>query len=162
MSIRGILSHKKLMELKNCGVIEPEFFQNEAEAKFSAYKCTVADNLLTIMAGNWFNKLFYGPKQASRDAGWMFPDRRDMLKHLIHLNGASKYLTVTPQAVDEFTFIHQAAVSADKAQSVLACFRYSDQVVVDEDTGFCIDWLLRNAYALKRILPSKEEENADD
>ncbi len=35
VSIHGVISHRKLMELKNCGVVEPEFFEEEVTKLFT-------------------------------------------------------------------------------------------------------------------------------
>lgn len=149
LSIHGILSHRKLMELKNCGVVEPEFFERKVEQLFNLYKLTVAGALKKHNQG-FLRSWFYGEKEAARDARWMFPDRRDMLEHLIFLEGKSRFITLTKEQLDEFTLLHQAAVASERARKVLVCFKYSDQVVVDEDSGFNIDWLLKNAYVLKQ------------
>lgn len=157
ISIHGILSHRKLMELKNCGVVEPEFFEIEAERLFNLYRLIVAGALVKHN-DKFLIRLFYGEREAKRDVRWMFPDRRDLLKHLIYLEGKSKYITLTKEQLDEFTLLHQAAVASECARKTLVCFKYSDQVVVDEDTGFNIDWLLKNAYILKQRIAAQTEE----
>ena len=157
LSIHGILSHRKLMELKNCGVVEPEFFEAEAERLFGLYRLIVA-GVLAKQNDKFLIRLFYGEKEAQRDARWIFPDRRDMLQHLIYLEGKSKYITLTKEQLDEFHLMHQAAVSSERARKTLQCFKYSDQVVVDEDTGFNIDWLLKNAYILKQRIAAQAED----
>lgn len=157
LGIHGVLSHRKLMELKNCGVVAPDFFEQQAEQLFNLYRLTVAGSLFGQSRG-FIMSLFYGEKEAARDARWMFPDRRDMLEHLIYLEGNSKYITLTKEELDEFTLLHQAAVASTLAQETLKCFKYSDQVIVDEDTGFNIDWLLKNAYILKQRIAAHSEE----
>lgn len=157
ISIHGVLSHRKLMELKNCGVVEPAFFEEKANQLFNLYRLIVAGSLAAQNKG-FFISLFYGEKEAARDARWMFPDRRDMLEHLIYLEGNSKYITLTKEELDEFTLLHQAAVASELAQKTLKCFKYSDQVIVDENTGFNIDWLLKNAYLLKQRIAVHSEE----
>ncbi|UYL84925.1 hypothetical protein pEaSNUABM56_00224 [Erwinia phage pEa_SNUABM_56] len=157
VGIHGILSHRKLMELKNCGAVAPEFFEEKADQLFNLYRLTVAGSLASQNTG-FLISLFYGEKEAERDARWMFPDRRDMLEHLIYLEGNSKYITLTKEELDEFTLLHQAAIASDLAQKTLKCFKYSDQVIVDEDTGFNIDWLLKNAYLLKQRIAAHSEE----
>lgn len=157
LSIHGIMAHRKLMELKNCGVVEPEFFEAEVEKLFSLYRLTVA-GVLSEMNKGFFKSMFYGEKEARKDAAWMFPDRRDLLEHLIYLDGKSKYLTLTKEQLDEFTLLHQAAVASERARKTLVCFKYSDQVVVDEDSGFNIDWLLKNAYILKQRIADRAED----
>ena len=161
VSINGILSHKKLMELKNCGVVLPEVFEEQAEKFFDRYRQTVSENLLGLHKG-FFARLFYGVAHARRDSIWMFPDRRDLLEHLIYLEGKSIYISLTKEELDQFTLIHQAAVASERARQVLMCFKYSDQVIVDDDTGFNIDWLLRNAYLLKRLLNDLQGETTDE
>lgn len=161
VSISGILSHKKLMELKNCGVVAPELFAEHVEKQFNLYRLTVSQNILDMNKG-FFARLFYSEKQAARDAAWMFPDRRDLLEHLIYLEGKSVYISLSTEELDKFTLLHQAAVASERAKQVLMCFKYSDQVVVDDDTGFNIDWLLRNAYLLKRLINELEGETTDE
>lgn len=157
LSIHGVLSHRKLMELKNCGVVDPDLFEEKAEELFRFYRLVVAGSLAK-QNDKFFIRLFYGKKESLRDARWMFPDRRDLLEHLIYLEGKSKYITLTKDQLDEFTLIHQAAVAAERARRTLVCFKYSDQVIVDEDTGFNIDWLLKNAYILKQRIAAPAEE----
>jgi len=155
--IWGVLSHKKLMELKNCGVVKPEEFEKKAQGLFNYYRVIVA-GILHKQNDKFPINLFYGEKEAVRDARWMFPDRRDMLEHVIYLEGKSRYIPLSKEAIEEFTLIHQAAVASAIARDTLACFKYSDQVVVDENTGFNIDWLLKNAYILKTRLNDKGED----
>uniref|UniRef100_A0AAU8GHQ1 Uncharacterized protein n=1 Tax=Salmonella phage vB_SEnST11_KE22 TaxID=3161173 RepID=A0AAU8GHQ1_9CAUD len=157
VSIHGIMSHRKLMELKNCGVVEPEFFESEVTKYFNLYRLIVAESLLEMNSG-FFTRLFYSRSAAERDARWMFPDRRDLLEHLIYLDGQSKYISLTKDELDRFTMLHQAAVASERAKQVLLCFKYSDQVLVDDDSGFNIDWLMKNAYVLKGLIANAREE----
>lgn len=157
VSIHGIMSHRKLMELKNCGVVEPEFFESEVTKYFNLYRKIVAESLYEMNRG-FITRLFYSRSAAERDAKWMFPDRRDLLQHLIYLDGDSKYITLKKEDLDNFTMIHQAAVASERARQALSCFKYSDQVLVDDDSGFNIDWLMRNAYVLKAYIANAREE----
>ncbi|QXL90523.1 hypothetical protein [Salmonella phage NINP13076] len=157
VSIHGIMSHRKLMELKNCGVVEPEFFESEVTKYFNLYRLIVAESLFEMNSG-FFTRLFYSRSAAERDARWMFPDRRDLLEHLIYLDGQSKYISLTKDELDRFTMLHQAAVASERAKQVLLCFKYSDQVLVDDDSGFNIDWLMKNAYVLKGLIANAREE----
>lgn len=161
VSIHGVLSHKRLMELKNCGVVKPELFEKHVSEFFNLYRLTVSQSLLEMNKG-FFTSLFYGEYQAKRDAEWMFPDRRDLLKHLIYLDGKSKYITLSEDELNKFSILHQAAVASEAARKVLTCFKYSDQVLVDDDTGFNIDWLLKNAYVLKKLVATLEGETINE
>lgn len=158
VSIHGVLSHRKLMELKNCGVVEPEFFESEVNKYFNMYRLIVAESLYEMNDG-FFTRIFYTRPVAERDARWMFPDRRDLLRHLVYLDGESKYITLNKDDLDRFTMLHQAAVASERARQVLGCFKYSDQVLVDDDTGFNIDWLLKNAYILKGLIAQARGED---
>uniref|UniRef100_A0AAU8GFB0 Uncharacterized protein n=1 Tax=Salmonella phage vB_SEnST11_KE23 TaxID=3161174 RepID=A0AAU8GFB0_9CAUD len=158
VSIHGIMSHRKLMELKNCGVVEPELFESEVTKYFNMYRLVVAESLYEMNNG-FFTRLFYSRSAAERDARWMFPDRRDLLEHLIYLDGQSKYISLTKDELDRFTMLHQAAVASERARQVLLCFKYSDQVLVDDDSGFNIDWLMKNAYVLKGLIANAREED---
>lgn len=157
VSIHGIISHRRLMELKNCGVVQPEFFESEVEKLYNFYRHVVAESLYQENDG-FLTRLFYDRKAAERDARWMFPDRRDLLEHVIFLEGKSRYVELTKEQLEKFTLLHQAAVASERAKNVLSCFKYSDQVLVDDDTGFNVDWLLRNAYILKQIINEAQQE----
>lgn len=158
VSIHGIISHRKLMELKNCGVVCPSLFEAEAESHFNFYRKVVAQSLYEMNDG-FFTRMIYNIAAAERDARWMFPDRRDLLNHLIYLDGKSKYVTVEKEALDKFTLLHTAAVASERARKVLVTFKYSDQVLVDDETGYYIDWLMKNAYILKGYIANAREED---
>lgn len=151
VSIHGIISHRKLMELKNCGVVEPDFFEREVNKYFDMYRMVIAETLHRENSG-FIAGLFYTKQTAKKDSEWMFPDRRDLLEHLIYLDGQSKYVSLSKEELNYFTLLHQAAIGSERAQQVLLCFKYSDQVLVDDDTGFHVDWLLRNATILKQMM----------
>ena len=158
VSIHGVISHRKLMELKNCGVVSPGLFDAESESLFNFYRKVVAQSLYEMNDG-FFIRMIYSPAAAERDARWMFPDRRDLLNHLIYLDGKSKYVTVEKEELDKFTMLHTAAVASERARKVLVTFKYSDQVLVDDETGYYIDWLMRNAYILKGYIANAREED---
>lgn len=158
ISIHGIISHRKLMELKNCGVVCPSLFEDEAESHFNFYRKVVAQSLYEMNDG-FFTRMIYNMAAAERDARWMFPDRRDLLNHLIYLDGKSKYVTVEKEALDKFTLLHTAAVASERARKVLVTFKYSDQVLVDDETGYYIDWLMKNSHILKGYIANVREED---
>lgn len=160
VSIHGVLSHRRLMELKNCGVVEPEFFESEVTKYYNLYLKVVAESLYRMNDG-FFTRMIYSRSAAERDASWMFPDRRDLLEHLIYLDGKSQYVSLTKEELNHFTLLHQAAVASERAKRVLLCFKYSDQVLVDDDSGFNIDWLLRNAYTLRQLIVDANGETQD-
>lgn len=157
ISIHGIISHRKLMELKNCGVVCPSLFEAEAESHFNFYRKVVAQSLYEMNDG-FFTRMIYNMAAAERDARWMFPDRRDLLNHLIYLDGKSKYVTVEKEALDKFTLLHTAAVASERARKVLVTFKYSDQVLVDDETGYYIDWLMKNSHILKGYIANARVE----
>lgn len=158
VSIHGIMSHRKLMELKNCGVVEPEFFESEVTKYFNMYRMVVAESLYEMNDG-FFTRIIYNRAAAEQDARWMFPDRRDLLQHLIYLDGDSKYITLSKEDLNRFTLLHQAAIASERARQVLLCFKYSDQVLVDDDSGFNVDWLMKNAHTLKQLIENAREED---
>lgn len=158
VSIHGVMSHRRLMELKNCGVVEPEFFDSEVAKLFNFYRSVVAESLYKMNDG-FFTRIFYTKKVSQQEASWMFPDRRDFLNHMIIVDGKSKFVTMNSDEINRFTLLHQAAIASERARQVLLCFKYSDQVLVDDDTGYHIDWLLRNAYTLKQIISDAREED---
>jgi len=160
VSIHGIISHRKLMELKNCGVVEPEFFESEVTKLFNYYRKVVAQSLYEMNDG-FFTRMIYGLGAAERDARWMFPDRRDLLEHLIYLDGQSKYVTLKKEDLDKLTLLHTAAIASERARKVLVAFKYSDQVLVDDDTGYYIDWLMKNAYVLKGLIAKNRGEDVN-
>ncbi|WNT48183.1 hypothetical protein SPLA5a_PHROGS00100 [Salmonella phage SPLA5a] len=161
VSIHGVISHRKLMELKNCGVVEPEFFEEEVTKLFNFYRKVVAQSLYEMNDG-FLTRIIYNERAAERDARWMFPDRRDLLNHLIYLDHQgreSSYVNISPKELNEFTLLHTAALASERARKVLVTFKYSDQVLVDDETGYYIDWLMKNAYILKGYIANAREED---
>ncbi|HDR2377049.1 TPA: hypothetical protein QCH88_004295 [Enterobacter asburiae] len=161
VSIHGVVSHRKLMELKNCGVVEPEFFEEEVTKLFTFYRKVIAQSLYEMNDG-FLTRIIYSEKVAERDARWMFPDRRDLLNHLIYLDHQgreSSYVKVSAKELNEFTLLHTAALASERARKVLVTFKYSDQVLVDDETGYYIDWLMKNAYILKGYIAKAREED---
>lgn len=156
-SIFGILSHKKLMELKNCGVVNPEFFNTLVTEKYLEYKDLVSENIIKEQKGV-ISTFFYHRVDAKRDASWMFPDRRDLLQHMLAMDGKSKYLTLSSEELRTFALLHHAAIAGEDAKRVLQCFRSCDEVMVDEETASNIDWLLKNAYLLKTHIAQNKGE----
>lgn len=158
-TILGIMSHRKLMELKNCGVVKPELFEDWAEEKFRQFRVLIADNLQDLNKGFCLRYLgMYTRKTAEMEAGLMFSDRRELLEHMIIMEGESRFLSVAKGELDEFTLIHQASLAASKAEKVLLCFKYSDQVLVDDETGYHVTWLLKNAELLRGLLEKRGEQ----
>lgn len=159
VSIHGVISHRKLMELKNCGVVEPEFFEEEVTKLFNFYRKVVAQSLYDMNDG-FLTRIIYNERAAERDARWMFPDRRDLLNHLIYLDHQGResiYVNISPKELNEFTLLHTAALASERARKVLVTFKYSDQVLVDDETGYYIDWLMKNAYILKGYIANARE-----
>lgn len=161
VSIHGMITHRKLMELKNCGVVEPDFFDSLANKKFNFYRHVVAESLYEMNDG-FFTRLFYNRAAAEKDALWMFPERQDLLTHVIYLESQgkdSKYVTLSGESLNEFTMLHTAALASERARKVLVTFKYSDQVLVDDETGYYIDWLMKNAFILKGYIANAREED---
>lgn len=159
VSIQGLLSHRKLMELKNSGVIEAVKFDELADAAYEKYIGKVASNIKELNKGIFKYLGGYSDRKAKLEARLMFSTREELLSHMIFLEGNSKFLVLTSDELNDFTLLHQAALGAERAEAVLRCFKYSDQVLVDEDTGFHIDWMLKNAYLLRQYLTTEGETN---
>lgn len=159
VSIQGLLSHRKLMELKNSGVIEAVKFEELADEMYEKYIGDVARNIRDLNKGIFKYLGGYSDRKAKLEARLMFSNRSELLSHMIYLSGESKFLRLTNDELNDFTLLHQAALGAQRAEAVLRCFKYSDQVLVDEDTGFHVDWMLKNAYLLRQYLTTEGESN---
>ena len=150
-TVCSVLTNDTLVKLQNCGVVEPDVFEEMATELYNRYMITVANSLRIVNKG-FLASMFYSESAAKKDAELMFSNRIELLEHLICMNGKSKFIYLAKEDLDRFTIIHQAAIAAEYARRIIRCSRYSDKVIVDEECGINIDWLLSNSHILRSIL----------
>lgn len=153
----GVLSHKKLMELKNCGVVAPEKFEHLANKMYDDLLHIVSSSIFGLRH-NFFTHFFYTKQFSDKEARLMFPTRSELASHLLYMSGNSKFIKVDKATLDRFMMLHMAAVSSERAKSVLICFKSCDQVIVNEEVGQSVDWILRNSHILKRLIANSAED----
>lgn len=155
-SIRGIVSHKKLMELKSSGTVKPYQLEYKLQKMYSSALVRVQDALLDINDGFcWRRFRFYNEDMARFDSRLMFESVEEMVDHLHSVNGESIYIPITADHVGDMLFTSRAANAAHVAADVLALFRSCNEVIVDSRTATLVDWLIQNATRVRSILEAE-------
>lgn len=154
--LMGKLSHKVLMKLKNSGAIMPMALEELANNLYLGAMVKVREALLVEKKGfNWERLWFYNEEMARKDAEAMFSERHQLVDHL-HATGLhSKYIPLTGEEAERLLFVDRASTATNKCSEVLECFKYHDEVLVDPDTGYYVQWVLQNALKIKETIAER-------
>ena len=73
-TVCSVLTNDTLVKLQNCGVVEPDVFEEMATELYNRYMTTVA-NSLRIVNKSLLASMFYSESAANKDAELMFSNR---------------------------------------------------------------------------------------
>lgn len=160
LDIKGIIPHRRLMELKNCGAIQPEELDILADIQYLNAMDKVVEGLLETHKGfNWRHLWFYSKTIAVVDSRLMFSDREEMVSHLMATNGRSYLIPITDEDVFDLLFLDRAARAAAVCKEVIDCFKNCNEVIASPEVSEYVNWLINNADKVRKLVATKEEAN---
>ena len=147
MTIMGVLPHRKLMELKNSGVVERNIYNDIKEEIFNINK----------------ERGFVGKSLYRKFVDFFVePTSTDMLHYKLFSMCISSYsideikttpgIYLTDEEIKELKFVDYAAKCSYHSDKVLRAFKNFDDVYVDNNTARSVNWLLYNKYQLQDIV----------
>ncbi len=146
--VMGKISHQRLMELKNSGVVDSEgykklldkFFRLNKERKDAMFLSLTSSEKLKVI----FNSRVY--KDLDR-----FSEVTDL--RVLEINKDSLFLD--SEQIEDLRMVRKALQHVRNAKDVLDGFKVFDEVLVDNRTARAVDWLLYNKIKLKDLLQQK-------
>lgn len=153
--LMAVVEHRKLMELKNSGVVKTQLLTDKADVAFYDLRDLIISErqakekpkgVLRLLGVKGFNS------HMERDVCLMFDTRQALVDHLIAVEVPTRLAPVTEEAKKEFLFLDRAARYAAEAEKVLGLFKLHNEVMVDSDTSFLINWLLSNTQRIRDAL----------
>lgn len=156
--VQGIISHKKLMELKNSGLVNPEVIHFRLQEAYDELIMDVANSLMFINGRfSWSRMRWYTVKVALEDAKLMFPDMTSLVSHLVATEGVTSFLRgLTDQDFQDLVFLHRCSLAAEDAKNILMCFKYADQVSASPEECANMDFLMYNAQKVREIISESD------
>lgn len=157
--LMGVISHRKLMELKNSGTLRLSLLEDKIDDLYDMALSRVEKRLLEVNAGFCWQRLwFYNERMAKIDARIMFSDAEEMSVHLLALHGNSMYIPLSRDEADDFLFTNQALLAAQVGAEVIELFRCCNEVIADSNTAFFVDWLIQNSTKIRNLTSGGEDE----
>lgn len=150
--IFATVEHRKLMELKNCGVVDAERMEDLAELLFFNLKEEVKEKRAGEAPKGFFQHLFNLRMPVNQEVDLMFPNRQDLVDHLSAIDVPSDLCPITEEQKERFLTIDRAARFAGEAQKVLDMFKRHHEVIVDSDRSQVIEWILQNHIRVRTEL----------
>lgn len=158
IDIKGIIPHRRLMELKNCGAIKPDELEILADIKYLLAMDKVVEGLKEANRGfNWQRLWFYNGTAAYIESRLMFPDRGELINHLMATNGRSYLIPISDEDVFDLLFIDRAARAAKICKEVIDCFKNCNEVIASPEVSEYVNWLINNADKVRKLVATEEE-----
>lgn len=150
---RGIyatVEHRKLMELKNCGVLSEERLEQLAQSIFIGVRAEIKDaREMAEDNRGFFARLFSLELPIRHQVVLMFPDRATLTEHLVAVDVPTHLCPITEESKEQMIFASRAEVFGESARKVLDMFKRHHDVVVDSDRSLAIEWILQNAGRIR-------------
>lgn len=153
--LMAVVEHRKLMELKNSGVVKPQLLTDKADVAFydlrdmivrSRQSTEKPKGVLRLLGSKGFNT------HMERDVHLMFDSRQSLVDHLIAVDVPTRLAPISDADKKEFLFLDRAARYSVEAEKVLGLFKLHNEVIVGSDTSFLINWLLSNTQRIRDVL----------
>lgn len=150
---RGIyatVEHRKLMELKNCGVLDEDRLKQLSRSVFITVREEIKDAREKAEENlGLFSRVFSLNLPVRKQVDLMFPDLQHLLEHLNEVDVPTELCPITESSKESLVFASRAEVYAESARKVLDMFKRHHEVVVDSDRSLAIDWILQNSGRIR-------------
>lgn len=156
-SIMGIISHRKLMELKNSDGMLPLALEEIVNNLYMGAMVKVRAELEAEHTGFCWQRLwFYNKDMARIDAKVMFRDREELVSHVKATRGNSRYIPLTEDEVSKLLFADRAYTAVKTAIDVVECFKDCNEVFAPQSVCREVSWVLQNATLIRKFVNEVE------
>lgn len=152
--LMAVVEHRRLMELKNSGVVKTNLLKDKADVAFFDLRQAIIDRRLTTEKATGVLRLLSGKTFAAalrKDIEVMFDTRQAIVDHLIAVDVPTKLAPVSEEEKRDLLFLDRAARYSAEADKVLGLFKLHNEVIVDGDTSHVINWLLSNTQRIRDV-----------
>lgn len=156
-SVMGIISHRRLMELKNSEGMMPLVLEEIANNLYLAALSKVRSELLEERKGFCWQRLWvYNAEMARMDAKVMFADRDELVSHVKATRGNSRYIPLSDDEVNNLLFADRAYNAVKIAGDVVECFKDCNEVFAPQNVCREVSWVLQNAAQIRKFVNEVE------
>lgn len=151
----AVVPHRRLMELKNSGVVKTQSLKDLADVEFLSLREEMISRRLKNEKRKGVMRLIRQKTfehHMSRDVEIMFDTRESLVEHIRSVQLPTQLVPVTPTEAASLLFADRAAKYSEEAERVIGLFKLHDEVIVDADTSFVLSWMLNNTQRLKEVL----------
>ncbi|AXN57808.1 hypothetical protein KASHIRA_01530 [Serratia phage vB_SmaM-Kashira] len=162
----AVVPHRRLMELKNSGVVRPQTIKDLADIAFIRLRDKIIakrieaekpTGILRLMKRSTFEH------HLTREVEVMFENREALVSHVQCIKDRlpTPLVPVDESEVKDLLFLDRATTCAAEAEKVVMLFKLHDEVIVDADTSFLLSWLMSNTQRIKDHIAGevKDESN---
>lgn len=152
--IFATIDHRKLMVLKNCGILEIDRLEQLASQVFISLKCKIKDVRLEKQGSkSWLDKLLtFQAYPIQQEVDMMFSNRTELVDHLSEINVPSELCPITQEEKDELILVDRAVRYVKEAEKILDMFKRHHEVIVDTDHSVVVEWVIQNAPNIRSLL----------
>jgi hypothetical protein len=150
----GTVEHRKLMMLKNCGILEIERLEQLANQVFISLRYKIKDErLLKQENKSWLDKLLtFGAYPISQEVDIMFSNRDELVNHISEIVVPSELCPISQEDKDELILVDRAVRYVKEAEKILDMFKRHHEVIVDSDHSVVVEWVIQNAPNIRNLL----------
>lgn len=152
--LMAVVEHRRLMELKNSGVVKTNLLKDKADVAFFDLRQSIIDSRLTTEKATGVLRLLSGKTFSAalrKDIEVMFDTRQALVDHLVAVSVPTKLAPISDAEKRELLFLDRAARYSAEADKVLGLFKLHNEVIVDGDTSHVINWLLSNTQRIRDV-----------
>lgn len=154
IGLSAVVQHRKLMELKNSGIIGNDRLADLYDAKFEELIEEIVRRRIENEAPKGIMAKLFGKNFANhmdKEVRLMFSSKSELCDHLHSVELPTTLVPLTADDVEEFLFIHRATQYVEQGRRIIDMFKRHDEVIVGEDMSLLLEWLLHNAQRIRNL-----------
>ncbi|URC22196.1 hypothetical protein CHUUTOTORO_01110 [Serratia phage vB_SmaM-ChuuTotoro] len=150
----AVVPHRRLMELKNSGVVRPQTIKDLADIAFIRLRDKIIEKRIAVEKPIGIMRLMKRSTfdhHLTREVEVMFENREALVEHIQSVKERlpTPLVPVDEAGVKDLLFLDRASKCAAEAEKVVMLFKLHDEVIVDSDTSFLLSWLMNNTQRIK-------------